>query len=534
MKTSTVWMMALLFVWGCGADDSWSSGASNKDEEYPGGPSADVAAGDAAMFMDVPQAEQELDFDFKAPQASQNYVYIAATARDSLVRIDARTLDIRLIPVGGRPTRVATLPGTDVALVINSGTSDVSVVTSTATSDTVKTVDVVPHVNRIAVAPSGRYAIVYYDRLAAEPTDPVGDFQTLSLLDIQGDIPKSVRISVGFKPSSVVFHETLLIAYIVTDDGVSILNLDQAKEGTITPVVPLSDDAMEDPSLREVLIPPTGSYALVRSLSRADLTVVDLTSGKLSRAALNGIPTDVDLIPHQNKALLVLREQALAYVVDLEGLLAEDPESLKAISIQGTGAGAAVVSPTGERAVLYTTTGTVKSVAVMDLAGKDHSWEVFPVQKNVKGVDLSTSGSRALVLHEREGASPGASGVDQTIAQSHGFSLFDLDSGFRKLIVTENRWSTHLFVGRQGAEDRLFVLTPDPKEINHFVQVVDLVTFIAEPVRLSSQPTSMVHVPVSGQVAVAQEHDNGRISFVDVVTGQVYSVTGYELNGLIQ
>ena len=526
--------MALVFLWGCGADESWSSGAADKDPGYPGGPTEDALYMDSASSPDIPAAEQELEFDFKAPQASQNYVYIAATERDSLVRIDARTLDIRLIPVGGRPTRVATLPGTDVALVINSGTSDVSVVTSTATSDSVKTVDVVPHVNRIVVAPSGRYAIVYYDRSAAEPTDPVGDFQTLSVLDIQGDSPKSIRVSVGFRPSSVVFHETLPVAYIVTDDGVSILDLDKAKEGTITPVVPLSDDAMEDPSLREVLIPPTGTYALVRSLGRADLTVVDLASGQLSRTALDGIPTDVDLIPHQNKALLILREQALACIVDLEGLLALDSDAVKVLTIEGTGAGAAVVSPTGERAVLYTTTGTVKSVAVMDLAGEDYSWEVFPVQKNVKGVDISFGGSRALVLHEREGASPGASGVDQTIAQSHGFSLFDLDSGFRKLIMTDNHWSSHLFVAGQGQEDRLFVLTPDPKEINHFVQVVDLSTFISEPVRLSSQPTSMVHVPVSGKVAVAQDHDNGRISFVDVVTGQVYSVTGYELNGLIQ
>lgn len=522
-------LLILLGITACGAMDAMDGAA-----EYDPGNNWDAAAAeDSASEWDVPLPEEELEFDYKAPQASEHYVYVASTARDSVVRIDAASLEIRLIPVGSRPTRVATLPVSDVALVINSGTHDLSIITSTAAADTVQTVDIVPYCNRIAVSPSGDHALVFYDEAAAESNDPVGDFQTLSLVSLQDGQATVKTISVGFHPTAVFFHEDQPLVYIVTDDGISVLDLSVAKDGTITPVVPVANDPLEDPALREVLVTEDGSYALVRSLEYASLRVVDLGSGDIYSVELAGIPTDVDLIPEQNQALLLLREQEQAVVVDLAQLWIDPTEALSAIDLQGTGVGAAAVSPLGDRAVLYTTTGTTMAIAVLDLTQDPLVWNSMAVQKHVKGVALSPFGTTALVFHESEGVASDASDLEETIAGTEGFTILDLDSGYRKLIQTKRRWSSHLFVSNDSEDLRLFVLTPDPLLVEHSVQVVDLSTFINSSVRLSSTPTSLVHVAVSGKVAISQDHPNGRISFVDAVTGEMYSVTGYELNGLI-
>lgn len=535
--TILVLIMGVTFL-GCGAGDMASSkeGAADWDENH-GNTQEPTSPGEGE---EPPPPETEIDFSYKAPQASEHYVYVAATSRDSLVRIDAETLEIRLIPVGGQPTRVATLPAGDVALVINSGTQDLSMVVSSAEDDEVSTIDMLPDVNAIAVSPDGEYAIVYYNDLQADPGDPEGDRQTVAVVSLKDGEPNMVMVSIGFHPTAVYFHESMPRAHLVTDDGISVIDLDEAQNGDISTIVPVSDDIMEDASLREVLITDNGKYAVVRNLAHPKLAVVDLHSGQLKSMELDGLPTDVDLIPGEDdKALVVLREAALAYIIDLDLLVAADEEGDRAdatveIDIDGSYAGAAVVTEDATRAVLYTTVGGVKAVSLMDLTAKDYDWKPYPVQKGVAGVAVSLEGMTAVVLHEKESFDPADTDLSKSIASSEGFTLFDLETGYRKLIQSEHRWTEYLFVKEAtGADLGAYILAPDPAGYSHQVLNIDLQTYLVDKTLLISEPTSLVFVPKSRKVAVAQEHENGRVTFIDVDTKETYSVTGYELNGLI-
>jgi len=537
--------LLVFFVAGCGAADmSTKAGAYDESSNgYGGGGGAgpgdnywDAGATGGADYGPPPEAEKEIDFDLKAPQASEHYVYIAATARDSLVRISADdSLEIRLIPVGGQPTVVATLKTEDVALVINSGTQDFSIVRSSEDEDKVKTVDTLPYVNSISVSPDGNYAIVYYNDAAAEEFDPVGDFQTISVVDLTEGKEQVYNVSTGFHPGSIYFHESKPIAYLITDDGISILELDSVKDGTITPIVAVSQDAMDDdPALREVLITENGAYAVVYNRARPEFSVVDIDTGQIVTEAVEGLPTDVDLVPAANSALLMLREQELAYVVNLHGMLAGEADALTKTDIGGSMAGAAVITEDGSRAVLYSTVGEALAVAVMDLNDPAFAWQAYPVQKSVVGVNISQHGSTALILHEVEAYAAEATELEKMVAKTNGFTLFNLDTGYRKLIQTDSHWTQSLFVSEEPVQDlRAFVLTPAPSGIGHTVQSVDLDTYIVDEVTLASEPMAMVYVPLARRIAVAQDHPNGRITFIDVDTGKTYSVTGYELNGLI-
>ncbi|MBM4353529.1 MAG: hypothetical protein FJ109_06985 [Deltaproteobacteria bacterium] len=532
---------------GCGAGGMDTGAAVEYDRGSAGwggyeGDAASAPAEEIALSADYgppPPPEEELILNLKAPQASQNYVYIAATDRDSLVRISADDPpQIDIIPVGGQPTIVATVPGSDTALVINYGTQDLSIVRTKNGKDDVTTLDVLPYVNLITVSPDGKYAIVYYNDLAAEKGDPVGDFQTVSVIVLKDGDDQARMVSTGFHITDVYFHKDKPIAYLVTDDGISVLLLDKVKDGVITPIIPVSQDPLDDPEMREVLITEDGDYAVVRNLAKPVVSVVDLDTESIVMTEVEGLPTDVDLIPGIDKVLIILREQHLAYVLDLKKLLAVEDDALVPIDIEGSQAGAAVVTSDGTRAVLYTTVGMVKALAVMDLTHPDYPWKSWPVQKGVVNVSVSRKGTTAIVFHQTEGYPSNASSVEKTIATTEGFTLFNIESGYRKLIQTEHRYSQHLFVADEQEGDlAAYVLTPDPYGgaygVTHSVQDVDLTTYISTPIPIASEPVAMVYIPLARKVAVAQDHQNGRITFIDVDTGKTWSVTGYEINGMI-
>jgi hypothetical protein len=174
----------------------------------------------------------------------------------------------------------------------------------------------------------------------------------------------------------------------------------------------------------------------------------------------------------------------------------------------------------------------MKSVAVMDLEAEGYPWVTYPVQKVVKGVAISGAGKNAILLHES--VSPTDSGVGGIVEASEGYTLLDLDTGYRKLVTTDHRWSLFLFVQKDdGADHQAYILLPDPGGVTHGVDVVDLNTFLVDAVSLYSEPNSLLFVPSSRKVAIAQEHTNGRITFIDVDDGAVETKTGFELNGLI-
>lgn len=527
-------------VLACGAGGFADSAAGGGAGEWGGedatswkpGPSSEADAGGS---WDIPEAEEELDFSGQAPAASENYVYIPAEARDSVIRVDAESLEIRMIPVGGLPSKVAALPADDIAVVINSGTGDLSVIRSTPADDDVEFLPSLPAVNAMAVSPTGNAVVVYYRSELAAAGDPVGDLQTIQVLvfDTDQNMTMVRQVSVGFHPTAIHFHEEGTFAYVVTDDGISIVSLTGLSDGTIAHTVSVTVDALEQPEDREVFVTLDGSYAVVRDIHKADLRIVDLDSEEMSVVALGGLPTDLDLVPGMNRCIAIMREQDVAAIVDFSRVASGEEDAVVEVDLTGSYAGAAAVSAAGDRAVLYSTTDEMKSVAVMDLEAEGYPWVTYPVQKVVKGVAISGAGQNALLFHEA--SAPTEEGLGGIVEATEGYTLLDLDTGYRKLVTTDHRWSLFLFVqGDDDVDHQAYILLPDPQGgVSHAVDVVDLNTFLVEAVDLYSEPNSLLFVPSSRKIAIAQEHTNGRITFIDVDDGDVETKTGFELNGLI-
>ena len=65
------------------------------------------------------------------------------------------------------------------------------------------------------------------------------------------------------------------------------------------------------------------------------------------------------------------------------------------------------------------------------------------------------------------------------------------------------------------------------------VQVVTTQTGVVITKALGSPPEQVGILPAAGQAFIAQRHTLGRVSFVDLVSDAVRTVTGFDLNSKI-
>jgi len=521
---------------GCGAADSGSgSGASGGWSAFEGSGgaapgSADAGSAGGAAKTDAGAAlppEKEPEGDFGAPEGSPNFVYIPATGDDQLVRIAGGSLKVSLVEVSAQPSVVKVVPGQDAALVLHKGADELAIVRSTDQGDVVTTVTVLPHCNALAVDPVGKHAIAWYDHARAHSGDPVGSFQGLSLVRLQPGKDEALGVSTGFRPRAVAFTADGSKALIVTEADVNVIELATAKQGEFAARVPVTLSPLAKVE-REVLTTDDGVWAVVREAGKSSLAMVHLPSKKIVEVALPAPPTDLDLVPGGKYAIAVLRDAGQVARLDLPAV-ATSTFAVSAAPMGDLVAGLARVTDDGKTAVLYTSVSGVEVVATLDVA----SGMVLPVaiKKTVDAV-LPVAGTRKAVLVHRPVAGPGYDDpTEKFIDDANGYTLFDLDSGYTKLVLTPVRPAEIAF---SAAPAKAWLLLPDPAGVGHAVQSADLTTFLTTDHALGSKPEHARALAKAGVVAVTQTHPSGRVTFLDGTTGAAKTVTGYQLNGKVK
>ncbi|MBM4388665.1 MAG: hypothetical protein FJ088_13060, partial [Deltaproteobacteria bacterium] len=450
------------------------------------------------------------------------------SSSDSVIKIDAKTQDVTLIEVGDNPTILKTIPKNDAAVVLNSGSDSVSVIWSSPTSDEVKTLDVEPGCNMLVMSPDGRYAVAYYDNSFAKPGDPVGSFQVISIVKLSKGAEKVINLSVGFRPLQIEFSSDGLAAFAITEDGISRITLDEAAADSIVPPIPVSDDPAAKLKEGEVKITPDGKFALARDPYKAEITIVDILGKVLYKVELAGIPTDLDLTPDGEKALIVERDALRIEVLEIPEILG-DTEARIVIELKNQNIGLAKITEDGSHAILYSSLEEVEELSTLRFA--DFTMKSYSLKKSVDSVLNIPSHKRAVVIHRKKPGNPvPGEDVEDFIDKSYGFSLFDIESGFVKLEITGDKTGETAFI---PGGIKAYMALPDGEGISHKVLEINTVSFMVKSFILGSEPEHIRSVPASNTVAVSQKHPSGRITFIDVTTGNMKTITGFELNGLI-
>jgi hypothetical protein len=562
-------LLSLLLAAACGSSDEASGDTRGPDPSDWGGPGegpafdAGAPSGAGGRGSNEPDdvgnlpPERETSVDFQLPQASEHYVYAVNPSAGTVAIIDANTQAIQTIKTGALPTYLRTLEGSDDAIVLNIGSNKASIIRMRDSKPAKSDVPVNAGANAIAVAPDGKHAVVYYNASYMTAGKTPGSYQDVAVLtigDSADDGDAAVSMTVGFQPRDVFFDSQSTRAFVVTEDGVSVLSFEQINEEGpgIAKLVTFGSNV--DQKNSDVAITPDGRFGLARTDDQSTLHLVELATGKVRTLDLAlayqpapvvaaddagvedrpVIVTDLDLMPNGREALAALRNQSAVVRLALPEAF-EDPKRVSTIHVAGAVVGSLTVAPDGKSALAYTTATNLERAAIVPLEGKDGPRNVL-LRKAVKAVAYTPDSRTAIITHEKLPGAPDEPGLSPEVQvdRSYGYSLLRLATGDVKLQRTATELGPIAMVPDASF---LFILFRDDNQGIKEVQRVALNSFLVDPIiGLENPPISMGVARASGAVFVNLEHPDGRMTFIDWndPIEKLKTVTGFELNSRIR
>ncbi len=487
---------------------------------------------------DAPPAPEK-EYEFSEPISSDRYIYVAMTDQDELARIDGQNLTVVATPVGKSPRVVSSIPNSDGAVVLDSINGTASIVRPNGAHDLVKVLPTLRNLNRLDVDPSGRYAVVWFDltkQLQQGGIGGVGSFQDVTVIALAPGLERAVDLTVGFRPRAVQFDAAGARAYVITQDGVSVVDLGYATTHgpSIVPPIPVNNPAFPPESV-EVAIVSTGTYAAVRQLGEAALHVVDvggLEPGRTWTIPLVGAATDVDLAPNGARVYAVQREAKKLSIIDIPGD-AFAPSGVETIDLTGAAIGSLVLTKDGSRGLLFTNATADERITMVRFDQPGYPIVTWPLKKSVRAVGISPSGTSAIVLNAKAFGDPTtATTVDEYIDRSYGYTLLDLATGFGKLQITPVDPGTFVYAP-DGTKAYVSLDGGDAPTAVRALQVVTVQNGVVVTKALGSPPSAIGILPGADMAFSSQRHPLGRVSFVHLVTDAVRTITGFDLNSNI-
>lgn len=461
-------------------------------------------------------SETEEEFLTLPPATTDTYVFVANPDRDTVTRISAEDLGVITAGVGANPQVVVTTDDYVTAVTFNQGSDNVSIIDAASLS--VRTADVRANFNAMELSPDGAWVVCYFDQAAdsegsAEGAQSYNEVSFVRLAD--GSHHPMV---VGFNPREIQFTPDGERAVVVSDSYLAIVDL---TSDAPTPLrVEIAEDLLDPPKAEEVLLSPDGTLALVRQFGADTLAVVDLASGVLERVPVGSNPTDLDATPDGVLAVAVARDDQEIWIYDLADPFAEP---MVLALPDGELFGSVVFAPDGSQALLYSTASEAARYASWDLETDD--FQVHALVKPVAGMQLSPSGETAIVLHTK--GNNGELTSDSPFYNEDALTLIDLGAHFANPIRLPDAPSG--FAVTDDGQTGFVIMGLEP-----YVEVLDLQTLLYDEIELKSAPVHVGVLPETQTAFVSQEHELGRISFIDVEADVVQTITGFELNSAIE
>ena len=196
MHTHSLLILAALALSGCAdydlqtaengyrGDSGWAGSADSASSEND--PNDDTDLG----------SETEADFLKLAPSATNTYVFVVNSARNTVSRISVPELDVLTTDVGIDPTVAVTTQDYSRAVVFNAGSDEVSLIDA-ETMD-VNNVEVRSNYNNMVLSGDGTWALVYNDADLPQGTS-TGNLQSFNEISLVNTLTgEHTSMAVGF------------------------------------------------------------------------------------------------------------------------------------------------------------------------------------------------------------------------------------------------------------------------------------------------------------------------------------------------
>jgi hypothetical protein len=476
-----------------------------------------------------PEPEREIESAFRAPVATDRFVWTANPESGNVAVIDATTHAVRLAKAGFRPTTVAGLPGSedeDGALVLNEGSANATVLRIDAdgvlSSETLETHE---GANAVAVSPSGRFAIAWTDatKFPSAMLDPTDSFQAVTVLSF-GEKSASTVLSVGYRPSQIVFDANEEHALIVTEPGLSVISL--VDDSRVSALVELTEDPIETPAARDVSITPDGAFALVRLDGSTKLGVVEVATGDREEIELGNFVTDLDLSEDGATAFAVIgsAEATVSTLVVIPvPIESTDASTYQEFEVSSVVSRSVSMSPDGSLALMYSNAEPNPYLAVLtsDDGWDTHVSRALDLKAPVRAVFAAPIGPHGIAFQD----------TAATSSKRGAFSLISAEPNRAPKIVATDAPPMAVAFSPDGAN--AVIATRDTTNLRYGVYLVHLDYLEETLVTLPSPPLAAGIVPLANTAFVSQAHPEGRITFVNLDDGRFKTLTGFELAGRV-
>ncbi|MBX3230013.1 MAG: hypothetical protein KIT84_25735 [Labilithrix sp.] len=510
----------LLLLAACGSEEG-STFYADSGREAPGLPSGGISSssGGAGSGGDGLPAEREIESDYEAPVATGNVVWIANPKSGRVALVDAVTLQVRTVEAGNAPTYLASVPNqqVDTTLVLNVASADATLLRATSTAGAIETTTfkTAQLANTSTFSSDGRYAVVWADARKVPDAPKTRGFQDLTVLDLQTGT--STILAVGYRPVAVGFSADNTQAYAVTQDGIALVAL--AGTPAVTKNVAISDSPTEDPGTRDVFVTKDGARAFIRRDGSSTITIVTLATDQRSEITLSGPVTDLDLADTGDRAVAVVRSTAEVALIPIA-----DPSGTSSITVTGETIGSVAIAPGGTRALLYTNATAAERFTVLDL-GATPTFRTVRLYSPVLGIFAAPDAQHAIVLHDR--AAPSEDGAIP--ASGGAFSVVPIGQNLPAKIVATLAPPTAVAT----LDDRAVVAERNDAAKVYGAHLVRMPQLMAERYPLASPPIAVGAVPGARRAFIAQQHPEGRLTFIDLETGVARTLTGFELSSRV-
>lgn len=501
----------------CSASDSAESSPSGGYYDTGTPPRADTGMASDVSVDTAPPPEREVESSYKSPVATGRYVWVSNPKSGRVAYVDATTLDVKVVEAGNGPTYLAAVPSPpdeDVAIVLNVLSDDATMLRKTPLGLTAKHFKTHHGANAWKLSPDGRWAVAWTDVKGVFKADKTEGFQDLTVVDLTEKVPPTI-LAVGYRPVAVGFTSDNNNAWAVTQDGVTKIDL-TGTAPLVVKNVPIAENPLEDPGTRDVSITPDGSWALIRRDGDKRVGFVSLVADKRVNVELSGPVTDLDLSEDGTRALAMIRDNAEVAILPLPSIT-DKPTTFTTVRVTGEMVGSVSIAKNGASAVLYTNAVPTERFTVLDIgAGTYRSMKLY---SPVLAVFPTEDAKNAIVLHEKTTSRPGA------------FSIVPIAAGLpAKIVGTE---APPLNVALAPTNDRAVITERDDATRVYGVYVAKMPSLAVDRYVLASPPIAAGIVAGAKRAYIAQEHPEGRITFIDLEGGRARTLTGFELSARV-
>ena len=482
------------------------------------------------------QNEEELEASFRAPVVSGPYLWTANPQSDRVARIHATSLTVELFESGHGPTFLSALPEGATpggALILNELSRDASIflMDEAGAVQPVNRIKVQHGASAWAVGQSGTYAIAW-SKFGDSSLPGIDGHQDLTLFDFSSEKIETKTLAVGYRPSEVFINQDETFAYVVCDPGISVISL---RDRAIVREIFLPEGNLV--GSRDIEFSPDGSLAISRTQGSADALLIDTEDAEIKILTLPGVITDIDMSEDGSLAIAVVRgeqgsEDGAGGAGGVGGASSDEGESQPSIVAllnpetvfdspkferveTDEIVGSVVISADASQAILYTNASDNTRLTLLN--PKTKALRVVDVKAPARAAFLAEDGSFAVALMSPPSGSN----------KSGAFALIPVAKNLPPRIEGTNNQPE--YVSLSGELQRALITTTNSATSQADIFFAQFPGLLVDRIRLSSRPLATGLVPGAEQGFVAQEHPEGRVTFINLTNGQEKTVTGFEL-----